>query len=436
MIPFYKIVVNENDDTGVDFNAFVDAPAHMKSFIAFGKDTIRYSFNDEKRIVTGVMISTGTPIYRADEQFGEHYVVFDAPTVDMIRKKFLKQGYNTNLNADHDPSKVIKGATLLDSYIINSKDDKFPNAPEAFAHMNLQDGTWIASYHVTDDAIWQGVKDGKFTGFSVAGWFDKVKINIKQKQSKMQIAQFKQDVTNVTKWDVEIDQDEVKEGVKLTRYNQYNDTTVRIDAGEYVNKDGVTFLVDADGVVQKMGFRKTIKMKDKKKSLLDRFKAIFDEVQAEENEQKFAQATTADGVVVMYDGELAQGTILYVEADWGEQLPAPEGDHQLTLEDGTTKIVTVDGTGAVVTVEDFTEDPEEEPAAVETELRAEVEEVLENMSKKFKDQFDAQAKEIKELKAELTAIKKGEKFKTNPNKAAAEEKPKLSSSSILANSRN
>ena len=114
MIPFYKIVVNEHDDTGVDFNAFVDAPAHMKGFIAFGKDQVRYSFNDEKRIVTGVMISTGTPIYRADEQFGEHYVIFDAPTVDMIRKKFFKQGYNQNVNADHDPNKVIDGATLLD----------------------------------------------------------------------------------------------------------------------------------------------------------------------------------------------------------------------------------------------------------------------------------------------------------------------------------
>ena len=36
-LPFYKIVVNEHDDTGVDFNAFVDAPAHMKRFIAFEK---------------------------------------------------------------------------------------------------------------------------------------------------------------------------------------------------------------------------------------------------------------------------------------------------------------------------------------------------------------------------------------------------------------
>lgn len=426
MIPFYKIVVNEDDDTGVDFNAFVDAPAHMKSFIAFGKDQVRYSFNEEKRIVTGVMISVGTPIYRADEQFGEHYVVFDAPTVDLIRKKFFKQGYNQNLNADHDPSKVIKGATLLDSYIINSKDSKYPDAPEAFKSMNLQDGTWIASYHVTDEAIWDGVKNGKFNGFSVEGWFDKVKINIKQKHNKMNVAKFKADVTQNTKWDIEIQQDEVKEGVKLTRYNQYNDTTVRLDAGEYITKDGVNFLVDSDGVVQKMGFRKNVKP-EKKKSLLDKFKALFDE--AEEQEQKFAQATTADGVVVMYDGELGQGTILYVEAEGEERLPAPEGEHQLTLEDGSTKIVMIDGTGAVVTVEDFNAEEVETP--VDTELRAEVEEVIEKMSQKF----EAQDKEIKGLKAELTAIKKGERFQVDPKKGAATQTNNLSTSSILENSR-
>jgi len=440
MIPFYKIVVNEDDDTGVDFNAFVDAPAHMKGFIAFGKDQVRYSFNDEKRIVTGVMISTGTPIYRADEQFGEHYVIFDAPTVDMIRKKFFKQGYNQNVNADHDPNKVIDGATLLDSYIINSKDPKFPNAPEAFEHMKLQDGSWIASYHVTDDAIWQGVKDGKFNGFSVEGWFDKVKINIKQKHSGMNVAHFKSDVTNVTKWDVEIEQDNVKEGDKLTRHNQYNDTTVRLDAGEYVTKEGVTFLVDADGVVQKMGFRKTDKMTDKKQSLFDKFKSLFDE--AEKTEQNFASATDAEGKVIMYEGELGAGTQLFIESE-GEQLPAPEGDYQLTLEDGSVRIAMVDGSGIITSIEEFTDEDVETPATVDTELRTEVEELMAGIAKEYKAKFEKQderftaiEKENKSMKAELSAIKKGEKFEVKANAAAATEKPILSSTDILKNSRN
>ena len=34
-LPYYKIVVNEDDESGVDFNSFVDVPAHMKGFISF-----------------------------------------------------------------------------------------------------------------------------------------------------------------------------------------------------------------------------------------------------------------------------------------------------------------------------------------------------------------------------------------------------------------
>ncbi len=435
MLPFYKIVVNEHDDTGVDFNAFVDAPAHMKGFIAFGKDTLRYNFNDEKRIVTGVMISAGTPIYRADEQFGEHYVIFDASTIETIRTKFFKQGFNKNVNADHDPNQVIQGATLIDSYIASNTDPKLPSIPEAFDHMKLMDGTWIASYKIQDEALWQSVKEGKFKGFSVEGWFDKVQINVTE---KMKIAKFKSDITNITKWDVEIDQDEIKEGVKLTRYNKYNDTTVRVDAGEYVDADGATFLVDADGMVQKMGFRKTnnkMKEQEKKDSLWNMFKSTFlgeEEEQKPEEDNKFAQATSAEGVVVMYDGELGVGTQVFIESE-GEQLPAPEGSHQLTLEDGTVKIVVLDGSGVVTEVEDFKEEETNEEVI---ELRKEVEELIEKIGKAQDDRFKKQEKKIDELTKELKTIKEGEKFKVTPKGGAAkEDKQPLSSSSILANSR-
>ena len=60
MLPIYKLSIDDNSDTGVDYNAFVDSTAHQKGFIAFGKQAINYSFNEEKRIVTGVMISANT----------------------------------------------------------------------------------------------------------------------------------------------------------------------------------------------------------------------------------------------------------------------------------------------------------------------------------------------------------------------------------------
>jgi len=431
-LPFYKIVVNENDETGVDFNAFVDAPAHMKGFIAFN-DAVRYSFNDEKRIVTGVMISTGTPIYRRDEQMGEHYVVFDAPTVDIIRKKFFKQGYNTNLNEDHDPNKVTQGATLIDSYIVSNSDPKLPSVPEAFEHMKLQDGSWIASYYVSDDALWNGVKEGKFNGFSVEGWFDKKQINIKHEGMQLAKGKFNQ-VTSITKWDVAIDQKEIKEGDKLTRTDSFDGKVIRLEQGEYMTKEGVSILVDADGIVHSMGFKdqqNKSKMKNKKKTLMESFEALKASILDHEDEekQKFAEATTAEGVVVMYDGELAVGTQVFIEAE-DEQMPAPEGDHQLTLEDGTVKLITLDGSGVVVTVEDF---KEEEPAKEESEMSEEVMSAIELMANEIKTLKESNENFRKELKS----LKEGEKFKAKPNKAAAgKEEKKMLSFSELVNGKN
>ena len=433
-LPFYKIVVNENDETGVDFNAFVDAPAHMKGFIAFN-DAVRYSFNDEKRIVTGVMISTGTPIYRRDEQMGEHYVVFDAPTVDIIRKKFFKQGYNTNSKSeDHDPNKVTQGATLIDSYIVSNSDPKLPSVPEAFEHMKLQDGSWIASYYVSDDALWNGVKEGKFNGFSVEGWFDKKQINIKHEGMQLAKGKFNQ-VTSITKWDVAIDQKEIKVGEKLTRTDSFDDKVIRLEQGEYMTKEGVSILVDADGVVQKMGFKdqqNKSKMKNKNKTLMERFEALRASIldHGGEEKQKFAEATTAEGVVVMYDGELAVGTQVFIEAEGEEQLPATEGDHQLTLEDGTVKLITLDGSGVVVTVEDF---KEEEPAKEDSEMSEEVMSAIELMATEIKTLKESNEKFRKELKT----LKEGEKFKAKPNRAAAdkEENKKLTASELLKGSK-
>ena len=176
---YYKIVVNENDETGIDFNAFVDVPAHLKGFIAFGKDSQRLQFNEEKRTVTGVLISVGTQIYRNSEELGEHYVFFDAPTVELINKKAAKKGYWSNLNLMHDADQVTKGAFMTERYIVSNSDPKKPNIPDVFTKQELQDGSLIGSYYIEDEQLWQDAKNGKFNGFSVEGIFEKHEVKLK-----------------------------------------------------------------------------------------------------------------------------------------------------------------------------------------------------------------------------------------------------------------
>lgn len=321
MLPFYKYIVTENDELGVDFNALVDVPAHMKGFVAFGKEPLKYTFNQEKRIVTGVMISANTPIYRHDAEMGSYYGIFTAETIEVIRKKFHVNGFNNNVNKQHDMNQPIKGMVMIDSYVIGG--ERNPSVPEIFKSQNLQDGTWIASYYVQDNKVWEEVKSGKFQGFSVEGWFD----------------------------------------LKLAKPKKAN-------------------------------------MKKDKKSVFDWLKSKFSEDEQEEP-AKFATAVTADGIAVFYEGELAEGVALFVEVE-GVQVPAPEGDHQLTLEDGSVKVVTVDANGIITSVAD-----------VEAEEEMSVEEqVAELMAKTIKD-MDAR---FTALEAKLETITKGEKFAPNPKK--------------------
>jgi len=379
MAQYFWIGVNENDQTGVDFNSFVDIPAHMKGMIYFNADTVRYSFNDEKRIVTGVMIAANQPIYRWDKDLGDHYVIFKAETIELIRKKFFKNGFNQNLNLMHDPKKVQKGAVLVDSYIASNSDPKLPNIPEAFEAMHLQDGSWIGSYFIEDDALWEKVKQGQFGGFSVEGWFEKIKINFK---------------TNMNK---------------------------------------------------------------QTKSIWDLFRG------EEPKKEVFAQAVTAAGVAVFYEGDLIEGTAVFIELE-GERIPAPEGEHELTLEDGSVKVITLDSNGIITAVVDIeTMEPEEEAVESENEFEAipaeQVSEALEKATEiiaeqtglemgaaydvatlvvnainemkvdvadamrkqtsEINDRFIAMEKEITSLKAEIEVNNKGEKFGAAPKAATS-----------------
>jgi hypothetical protein len=181
MLPFYKMILSDETE-GMDFIALVNSPAHRKSFEYFNsKEQIKYHFNEEQRIVTGVAIAVDLPIYRNDSEIGEHYVVFGKKETLQIAQKMFKNNYLHNVNEMHDSNKQVKDIYLFESYFLDSSKGK--NAPDSFKNQNLKDGSWIVSYRVDNDQVWSDIKSGKHIGFSIEGWFNKE--NIKLKQTKM-----------------------------------------------------------------------------------------------------------------------------------------------------------------------------------------------------------------------------------------------------------
>lgn len=325
-LPIYEVEVDPKKGIiGMDFNSWVSNPAHESAYNFFDKQF--YSVDEDKRIVTGVMIIAGKKIYRNQPE--PCYYVFTAPTIEVIQREFMKNGYTQNLNLQHE--EITKGAILTDIYIASNSDDRYPNIPQSFNGQNISDGSLFASYYVEDDNLWSRVKAGEFSGFSIEIWSGLIKISNYQKQNKMS---------------------------KPTK-SLWEKT------------------MEALGIGQKA---------------------------------KYSEATSVDGAVYYYDGELGEGTAMFTDSEM--TLPLVAGNYQVTISDEAVKLITVDENGIVVDIDDFVED--------EVETIEEVQEAFTSLTveyKSLKDKYEASNKEVVNLKkkvVELESLVEAGKFKSTP----------------------
>jgi len=150
-------------------------------------------------------------------------------------------------------------------------------------------------------------------------------------------------------------------------------------------------------------------------------KSIFDFFKKEEEiKVTFAEITTIDGVVMQYDGDLVEGSAVFVLDAEGNQIPAPEGQYQVELEG--IKIVNVDVNGVVTAIEDVA--VEEEPMAEEMMSKVE----FSSMTEKIINDIDERFKSLESKFNELANVKES-KFKDERKKV--EVKETMSVSQIL-----
>ena len=179
-IPTYEISIDLNDqETTVSFNSLVSMPAHEKNFMTFAKQ-VKFEFNDEEQVITGIAISADTPIYRFDQETGEeYYVVFTKQAIKDIIFDYARKDNFNNVNLEHNPNRIVKSIFMIHSYQIDA--EKGFTAPERFKDAN--DGSWIVSYKVTDKDLFQQAKEGMFNGFSIEGVFNLIDTKEEQEMS-------------------------------------------------------------------------------------------------------------------------------------------------------------------------------------------------------------------------------------------------------------
>lgn len=185
MIKIFLIDINENDkDTFVSSNSLVEFPAHQKSFYAFSK-THEYFFNNEKKMITGVMINVNKPIYRHDKEIGEHYVVFTPKAAERMFLNMKKNGATNMVNIEHS-DRFIKGIYEVEAWIVDRENGK--GVPKQLERQDIEDGSIMVSYKIEDEEIFNKIKKGAFNGFSIEGVFYKTPLKIKKSNDLKKIA--------------------------------------------------------------------------------------------------------------------------------------------------------------------------------------------------------------------------------------------------------
>lgn len=166
----YDLIVNEELEEGVEYIALVDRPATESDFIAFEQQHQAFKVvNEEKRIVSGYFMIADKEIYRNDNVRGEHLVKFTPETIAKIQLNFMKSNQNTNVNLMHSPDLKKNDIVIFEHFIIDS--DRGIAAPKGFNQE--PNGSWFGSMYIpmSSQDVWEQVKEGKFKGFSVEGFF-------------------------------------------------------------------------------------------------------------------------------------------------------------------------------------------------------------------------------------------------------------------------
>lgn len=162
----YYINIDDNEELGMYSVSLVDFPAVETSFLCFNEEKPKQLFfsKEDEHIITGIALRADLPIYRVNQKTGEEYwVVFSKETIKKMIARYSKQGMMNNVDLQHDGN-LVSGVYMVESFIIN---DERGIRPKEFS--DIEDGSWVVSYYVEDEALWEQIKNGNdLNGFSIS----------------------------------------------------------------------------------------------------------------------------------------------------------------------------------------------------------------------------------------------------------------------------
>jgi hypothetical protein len=161
-LPLYKVVLGENQESGMFRISLVNRPAIEEGFITLAeKEKPSFKFaNEEKKQVVGPIMIPDMPIYRNSPMMGEYNIVFPKDTIEKIMYKYSKDGLFNSFNIEH--ALDTQDVTMLEVWMKETDQDKSNSYG-----FNLPIGTVFVKAQVESDELWADIKSNELNGFSI-----------------------------------------------------------------------------------------------------------------------------------------------------------------------------------------------------------------------------------------------------------------------------
>lgn len=158
-----------NDDECIDAIALVKYPAIEVDWKAFNSSKLNITLaktDIENKIISGPAMIPNKQIYRYDPKTNdEYYVYFSPSTIKKVAEAYLIHKKNDSVNLEHETP--IDDVSIVESWIVIDPENDKAKA----MGFTVPIGTWMCSMKVNNEDIWNDIKENKFAGFSIEGYF-------------------------------------------------------------------------------------------------------------------------------------------------------------------------------------------------------------------------------------------------------------------------
>lgn len=186
-----ELTIKDELKEGVFAISLVDKPAIEEDFIMLNALEVELKvINEEKREVVGLALVPNKKILRRKDNV-EFYIEFSEATIEKVQELYLKNLRANNVTIDHESK--VDGVSLIESWIVEDpKNDK-----SNIYNLNAVKGAWVVKMKIYNDEVYEGVKLGKFNGFSIEGMFDGLdQLKMSEEDNKEELIQAIKDLIN------------------------------------------------------------------------------------------------------------------------------------------------------------------------------------------------------------------------------------------------